>query len=146
MKRFGTAVMAAAAVVSLGSACGNEDGPVTLSIDGRRYEVDGPVSCSSHSGGFAISAGEQPRDVFIRLLPGGLRQVGEVYLGGFDGFPLRYDGKDDGSDLTVDGMTYTIAGNAEEDVTPSPAPPSLPAPTSVRTKSFTLVITCPSEE
>lgn len=129
----------AAVFASLLVGCSAKNDAVKLSIDGKRFPVDGPVSCSSHSAGFAISAGEEPNDVFVRLLPGGESRVGEVYLGSFSGTPLRYDGNDSGSDLAYDDMTYTITGDAVEDTSPAPSTPG-------ETTPFTLVVTCPSED
>jgi hypothetical protein len=111
---------------------------VTLVIDGKEQAVLGTPSCSDHSAGTAISVGEEPNDIFIRLIPwNSPLLVGEVSFGsGFTGGELRYDGKADGSDvtsnLTDEGNTYKIHGDAI----------ARAARESMRTEPFELEITC----
>lgn len=113
------------------------DEPVELTIDGAEYPVEGEVMCSDHAGGFAMHVGDDPNDVFVTLNVGGSAGVDSVsFGGGFVGVPLKYYGNDTGSDLTSDGDSRVITGQATEDLAYTPNP-------SGRTWDFHLRITCP---
>lgn len=134
MKRPIITIVCAAAVAVGALGCDTEDHSVKLTIDGKPQTVAGAVSCSSHSGGFAISAGMDPLNVFVRLIPWQKPLlVGSVSLGSFIGTPLFYHGKPDGSDVVEVGETYKIHGDAVLQKTP---------PTT-ETKPFELELTCP---
>jgi hypothetical protein len=111
---------------------------VKLVIDGRDQSVLGTPSCSDHSGGIGISVGDEPNDIFIRLIPwNSPLLVGDISFGsGFIGAELTYDGKADGSDVISDlaeeGNTYKIHGDAIARASPE----------STRTEPFELEITC----
>jgi hypothetical protein len=117
----------------------HDDTAIKLVIDGKRQAVQGPSSCSGHSHGLALSAGDAPNDVFIRLIPWNQPLlVGEISFGsGFTGVELEYDGKADGSDVTSDRIEdgdahrvlYKIHGDAVVKNTAD-------------TKPFDLEITC----
>ena len=87
-----TARLAAATAVALFavSACSPNvdrspamtvENPASLTVDGKKQHIDGGVSCSSHSGGFAIRVGDGPNEIFVVLDVGGAHRVKSVELG-----------------------------------------------------------------
>ena len=93
-----------------------------LTIGGNSESVSGTPSCSSHAGGYAIAVGDEPYDIFVRLIPWATPlRVGELSFGsGFTGTELTYDGSADGSDVSSREIgngdsrhtQYTIHGDA----------------------------------
>jgi hypothetical protein len=113
-----------------------------LVIDGTQRSLRGTPNCSEHAGGLAISAGDEPNDVFIRLIPwNSPLLVGEISFGsGFTGTKLAYDGKADGSDVTSamigEGDDHQVHYSIHGDATTTAAPQDEQA------KSFELELTC----
>lgn len=90
-----------------------------LTIDGQKQDLQGPVECSDHSGGFAIHVGTAPRDVFVRLEVV-THDFGSISIGNFTGSELEYPSAGGGGSAKVEraGTTYTITGDAVVQSTP----------------------------
>jgi lipoprotein antigen len=130
---FRTSVaLCAAVLVAAVAGCGSaEDGPNSLTIDGKTQRLTGEVMCSDHSAGFAITVkgdGGKGDPAFVHLRSV-THDVESVDLLDADGAELVAA---DGAKVTHDGDAYTITGDA------------VPADHSVHAepKPFTLKVTC----
>jgi hypothetical protein len=97
---------------------------VSLTIGGKRQEIRGAVSCSSHSAGDAVKVGKMPWGLYIHISPevGGVSTIEELDLGDSTGKSLA--GADTTVTLQKDG-TYHITGKAvpqDEQDTTAPEP------------------------
>jgi len=104
---------------------------VSLTIDGKKQDIQGSVSCSSHAGGEAIRVGELPDGIYVHVAPQ-TSGVEELKLGNSTGKSLiAHDAKV--SVLSGGEYDYDITGDAvPEDKKDSNAP-----------KPFELKIKCP---
>jgi Mycobacterium 19 kDa lipoprotein antigen len=102
---------------------------VSLTIDGKKQDIRGSVSCSSHAGGDAIRVGELPDGIYVHVAPQN-SGVEELKLGNSTGKSLIAHAAE--VSLEPDG-TYDFTGQAvPEDTKDSNAP-----------KPFELKIKCP---
>jgi Mycobacterium 19 kDa lipoprotein antigen len=103
-------------------------GDVSLTIDGKKQNIPGSVSCSSHAGGDVIEVGRLPAGIYGRLAPGG-SAVEDLELGNSTGKSLiAHDAK-----VSEHDHTYDITGEAvPADKKDSDAP-----------KPFELKVKCP---
>jgi Mycobacterium 19 kDa lipoprotein antigen len=82
-------------------------GDVSLTIDGKKQNIQGSVSCSSHAGGDVIEVGNLPAGIYGRLAPGG-SDVEDLELGNSTGKSLiAHDAK-----VSEHDHTYNITGEA----------------------------------
>jgi hypothetical protein len=94
----------------------------SLVIDGIEQPLQNDVSCTDHSGGFAIRVGQTPGDVFVVLKAGAQNRVDSVELGNSTGTALV---SHNATVISADGKYYVITGDAvpESDKTAANAKP-----------------------
>jgi hypothetical protein len=123
-----TALLISAASLLWVTGCSTFLGDVSLTIDGKKQNIRGSVSCSSHAGGDLIEVGNLPAGIYGRLAPGG-SAVEDLELGNSTGKSLSArDAK-----VSEHEHTYDITGEAvPADKKDSSAP-----------KPFELKVRCP---
>jgi hypothetical protein len=123
-----TALLISAASLLWVTGCSTFLGDVSLTIDGKKQNIRGSVSCSSHAGGDLIEVGNLPAGIYGRLAPGG-SAVEDLALGNSTGKSLSArDAK-----VSEHEHTYDITGEAvPADKKDSSAP-----------KPFELKVRCP---
>jgi Mycobacterium 19 kDa lipoprotein antigen len=103
---------------------------VSLTIDGKKQDVRGLVSCSSHADGDVIKIGDSPGGIYVHVAPQN-SGVDEIELGNTTGKLLSARGAK--VSLKPDGV-YDITGETvTADKTDADAP-----------KPFELKVKCPS--
>lgn len=124
-----TELSTSAAILLWLTACSSLlTGDVSLTIDGKKQNIRGSVSCSAHAGGDVIDVGELPTGISVRLAPGG-STVEDLELGNSTGKSLIARGMK----VSEHDHTYDISGEAvPKDTNDSTAP-----------KPFRLKVKCP---
>ncbi|WP_055475562.1 lipoprotein LpqH [Gordonia sp. HS-NH1] len=144
-----TSVLGAAALAVALTACGSDDSDsasagtdaeATVTVDGQELELaDKTVGCTDAAGKvtIGIGAGSGTSGIGVVLTSGDSPEVESVGLGSLDGVTLGYQkGAGGGSaDVTKDGDTYTVTGEASG--------VDLANPTEPVTKSYEIKVTCP---
>jgi allophanate hydrolase subunit 2 len=128
MQRRSAFVISAASLLCVTGCSTFAGGDVSLTVDGKRQNIPGSISCSAHAGGDVIEVGKLPAGIYGRLAPGG-SAVEDLQLGNSTGKPLiAHDAK-----VSEHEHTYDITGEAiPADKTDTGAP-----------KPFELKVKCP---
>ncbi len=107
MQRRSALLISAASVLWLTACSALTGGDVSLTIDGKKQNIRGSVSCSAHAGGDVIEVGKLPAGIYGRLAPGG-SAVEDLQLGNSTGKPLIARG----AKVSEHEHTYDITGEA----------------------------------
>ncbi|WP_439029662.1 lipoprotein LpqH [Gordonia terrae] len=145
-----TSILGAAAVAVALTACGSDDSSssssgstdaeASVTVDGKELELsDKTVGCTDTAGKvtIGIGSGSGTSGIGVVLTSGDSPEVESVGLGSLDGVTLGYQkGAGQGSaEVTKDGDTYTVSGEASGI--------DLANPTQPVTKAYEIKVTCP---
>jgi hypothetical protein len=110
--------------------------PVTVNVDGKPLNVQGPVVCATNDGKYSIAVGDMATGVIVGL-ESDASVVHNVGLGTVDGVVMSFTEGVPGNTATAtkDGNAYTITGTASGVSEANPAEQI--------TKPFDIAVTCP---
>ncbi|MDS1114022.1 lipoprotein LpqH [Gordonia westfalica] len=140
-------ILGAAALAVAVTACGSDDsgsgsadGEASVTVDGKEVDLaDNSVGCTDAGGKvtIGIGSGSGTSGVGVVLTSGDSPEVESVGLGSVDGVTLGFQmgGGDGKAEVTKDGKTYTITGEATGI--------DLANPTQRVTKPYEIKVTCP---
>jgi hypothetical protein len=95
-------------------------GDVSLTIDGKKQNIRGSVSCSPHAGGDLVEVGNLPAGIYAHLEPGGSGVV-DLDLGNSTGKSLiARDAKVSEHDGTYDITGEAVPADKKDSGAPKP--------------------------